>query len=97
MFEPFVYGRLEGQSVELDVDQLHTLLFADDEESPGAMPTQRIKLIKMSAHATSPSFSVRKQKSSMALQLSFSRMRISANRGWPTERSNWPKIHWRTS
>lgn len=37
MFEPFVYGRLEGQSVELDVDQLHTLLFADDEESPGAI------------------------------------------------------------
>lgn len=33
IFEPFVYGRLPDQSVAIDVEQLHQLLFADDDEA----------------------------------------------------------------
>jgi helicase len=33
IFEPFVYGRLPGQSVSVDVGHLHRLLFSDDDET----------------------------------------------------------------
>lgn len=33
IFEPFVYGQAPGQSVSLDVDRLHELLFADGDEA----------------------------------------------------------------
>jgi len=37
IFQPFVYGRLPGQSVSADVGQLHQLLFSDDEQTLNAL------------------------------------------------------------
>ncbi len=37
IFRPFVYGRLPGQSVSVDVGQLHQLLFSDDEQTLNAL------------------------------------------------------------
>lgn len=37
IFQPFVYGRLPGQSVSVDVGQLHQLLFSDDEQTLNAL------------------------------------------------------------
>ncbi len=36
IFEPFVYGQAPGQSISLDVDRLHELLFADDDDALNA-------------------------------------------------------------
>jgi helicase len=51
IFQPFVYGRLPGQSVSVDVGQLHRLLFSDDDEA--------LEALARAAHAVDPNVKAR--------------------------------------